>query len=368
MMQRFDERNNVFARRDLVPGSEEYDEFYERHPEWREIDDEIRSRRELGTYMSRADMGLYEAPAWLMRRLGAPDCVDGTPAPKQVALTPERATLKIKTLARRLGADLVGVSLMNPAYAYSHRGRSTYPQEPWGSPIEVGHKYSISMGFREDVQMIRTAPQSAELVETALIYYRSAAAAVILAEYIRSLGYPARAHHFRNYQVLSVPLAVDAGLGELGRCGFLLTIEMGNCLRLSTVTTDLPLICDEPVDIGIQDFCNRCKLCAEACPSEAIPSGDKVEVRGVLKWQINDVTCYKYWTKVGTDCGMCIASCPWSQPDNWMHRTAASWASKSQLARIILLWLYPILYGKYKPRQLPDWLDPKFRNNSVEVG
>jgi len=363
--ERFDERDNVFARRDLQSGSPEYEDLYRRHPDWREIDDAIRSYPGLGAFTSPADMNMFKAPAWLMRLIGAPDCVDGQPSTPKVELAPERATLKIKTFARRLGVDLVGISRMNPAYAYSHRGRVMYPQEPWGTPIEVAHEYAISMGFREDVNLIRTAPNSGEMVETGLNYFRSATAAVVLAQYIRSLGYPARANHFRNYQVLPIPLAVDAGLGELGRCGFLLTEAFGNCLRLSTVTTDIPLVCDRSIDIGVDDFCTRCKLCAEACPSQAIPTGGKVEVRGVKKWLIDDAKCYRFWMKVGTDCGICIASCPWSQPDVWYHRTAASAAVRSKLARIVLLWLYPIIYGRYHSREAPEWLEPKVRSNNA---
>lgn len=362
-IEQFDERDNVFARRDLAQGTPEYEDLYHRHPEWKPFDDENRLRREIGMFTSAADMGMVEAPFWLLRKLGEPGCVDGKPVENQVTISPERATLKVKIFTRRLGADLVGVSRMKQAFAYSHRGRLTYPEESWGSPIIVSHKFAISMGFREDVNLIRTAPGTGEMLETARGYFYSASAAVILAEYIRSLGYPARAHHFRNYQVLSVPLAIEAGLGELGRCGFLMTKECGNCLRLSTVTTDLPLLCDNPVDIGVQDFCTRCKLCAEACPSNAIPAGGKTHVRGFEKWHIDDIKCHYYWTKVGTDCGMCIASCPWSQPDNILHRTAASWASRSQIGRIILLWLHPIIYGKYQPREAPEWLDPKISSS-----
>lgn len=355
--QRFDERDNVFARFDLKPGTPEYIHLYQRNPDWRDSDDLKRSRPEMGEFTNRLDMGFVDSTDWLLYHLGAPDIVDGLPAEKAVKISPERATLKVKNFALRLGADCAGISLLNPAFIFSHRGRIKYPEEVWGMPIELKHRYAISMGFREDVELIRTAPRIGELVETMRGYLCSAIAAVVLARYIRSLGYPARAHHYRNYQVLSVPLAVEAGMGELGRCGFLLTKEHGNCLRLSTVTTDLPILCDQPVDIGVQDFCERCKLCAEACPSGAIPFGDKIQVRGLEKWKIDEVQCYQYWTKAGTDCGTCIASCPWSQPNALLHRTAASWASKSKLGRIILLWLYPVIYGKYQPKKIPDWLE-----------
>lgn len=354
---RFDERDNVFARRDLAFDTREFEEFYSRHPEWLEADNLYRSMPVFGPSVPQVDEAMFLAPAWLMRNIGSPEMVNGRPAEKVTKLSPERFTHKIKGFARQLGADMVGISRLDPAFIYSHRGRIKYPQETYGSPIILTHRYAISLGFREDIDMIRTAPYPSETIETVKRYLDSAVLSVVLAEYIRSLGYQARAHHFRNYQVLPVPLAVEAGLGELGRCGFLVTREFGNCLRLSTVTTDLPLECDRPVDIGIQDFCHICRLCAEACPSGAIPKGDKVRVRGFSKWQLDDVKCIAYWKKAGTDCGMCIGSCPWSLPDRWWHKVSAQAASRSHMARVILLWLYPLVFGRYKPYPMPDWME-----------
>ncbi len=356
-INQYDERHNVFSRRDMKPGTPEYETLYRQYPEWEEVDRHYRSLPGLGNGVPDCDMAMFRASNWLMIQFGEPGMVDGTQVQKTVKLSPERATEKVKSFAQRLGADLVGISLMKPEYAYSRRGRMIYSEEPWGSRIEVKHRYAISMGFREDPDMIKTGPYHGELLETGRVYGVSAVAAVILAQYIRLLGYPARAHHFRNYQVLPVPLAVEAGLGELGRCGFLLTKELGNCLRLSTVTTDLPLECDDPVDIGVQDFCRMCRICAEACPSGSIPYGDKIMVRGVEKWQMDPVSCITYWQKQGTDCGICIGSCPWTARNTWYHRAASELAGRSHLARALLLWLHPIIYGKYKPQPLPDWLD-----------
>ena len=251
----------------------------------------------------------------------------------------------------------MGISELKEEYIFSHRGRLVYPEEPYGSRIELTQRFATSLGFREDLDLVRCGPKAPEYLASMLTYMKSAETAVVLAGYIRSLGYPARAHHYRNYQVLPVPIAIDGGLGELARCGFLLTKGHGNCLRLSTVTTDLPLECDKPVDIGVQDFCARCKLCAESCPSQAIPPGDKVLTRGVLKWTIDPVKCFDFWHKAGTDCGMCIGSCPWSEPVNLLHKTSAELASRSKIARILLLWAYPLIYGKYSPHPPPDWFE-----------
>ncbi len=357
--ERFDERDTVFARRDLQPGTPEYEGFYYRHPQWKVADDRLREQAYIGARTAPADLGMFFAPAWFLRGIGEPRFVDGEPATKQVKLSPDRAALKVKTFAQRLGADTVGISPMNPAFAYTHRGRIFYPEEPWGAKIEVPHRFAISIGIRENIDLVRAGPHTGEMLESGLIYAKTAVVSVILAAYIRSLGYPARAHHFRNYQTLSVPLAVQAGLGELGRCGFLLTKRFGNCLRLATVTTDLPLEIDNPIDIGVQDFCERCKLCAEACPSKAIPIGGKTKVRGTLKWMLDPLKCYRFWHEAKTDCGICIASCPWTEPDNILHRASAEAASRWKLAQRFLLWIYPIVYGKFRPKSPPDWLDPK---------
>lgn len=357
-MEQFDERNNVFARNELKPDSPEYEDFYSRFPELKETDDRIRNLPGEGAFMSDADAQMVTSVFDTLLKLGAPGFVDGEPALEKAEISPEHASEKIKNFARLLGADLVGISLMKSGYAFSHRGRQKYTdEEPWGMPIEVSHRYAISLGFKEDYKMIATGPQSSEMIESSVVYLKSAVVSVALAAYIRKLGYPARANHFRNYQVLTVPLAVEAGLGELGRCGFLVTKKYGNCVRLSTVTTDLPLVTDNPVDISMQDFCEHCMLCAEACPSNAIPVGDKVTIRGVRKWQIDDVKCYEFWNRIGTDCGVCIGSCPWTEPDNILHRTSAALASKSKLARRLLLWIYPLIYGKYQPSPKPEWLD-----------
>ena len=71
-----------------------------------------------------------------------------------------------------------------------------------------------------------------------------------------------------NEYGLNIPLAIDAGLGELGRNGLLTTEQFGPRLRLCKVLTDLPSELDSPVDMGVQHFCETCERCAEACPKK----------------------------------------------------------------------------------------------------
>ena len=124
-------------------------------------------------------------------------------------------------------------------------------------------------------------------MESAEQYLNSGVLALKLAAFIRELGFEATAHVDGNYRVLCVPVAADAGLGELGRLGLLMTPEFGPRVRLSAVTTNMPLVQDKPVTFGVQEFCSICKKCADNCPSGSIDTGSKKPVRGVKKWQSN---------------------------------------------------------------------------------
>ncbi|MCJ7716385.1 MAG: 4Fe-4S dicluster domain-containing protein, partial [Anaerolineales bacterium] len=154
-------------------------------------------------------------------------------------------------------------------------------------------------------------------MESGRQYVESARVAVQLAAAIRSLGYPARAHIDGNYRVIAPLVARDAMLGEIGRMGILMTPRQGPRVRLGVVTTDLPLIPDKvQPDESFIYFCGICKKCADNCPSQSIPHETRKEDNGVLRWKINPESCYNYWTIIGTDCGRCMAVCPFSHPDN----------------------------------------------------
>lgn len=123
---------------------------------------------------------------------------------------------------------------------------------------------------------------------------------------------------FRELIALSVPLAIDAGLGELGRNGLLITPEYGPCVRLCKLFTDLPLEPDKPIEFDVTDFCNQCDNCAAACEADAIQSEIEPSFTvacpsnnpGILRWAVNHDKCYSFWIENGGDCSSCIAVCP----------------------------------------------------------
>ena len=372
---RFDERMQVFARnRALLPGSEQYHQFYTEHPELEKYDSE---RRERGGPLGK--IGLidrpYEGPnvaATLASlsipfNLSAPEIVRPHSHPllngKNIHLSPEEATTRIKGYATSIGADLVGIAEINPIWIYSHRGEIFHENwAEWGREIPADHKYAVVVAEEMSVDMIGPAPHTPSVMESMKNYAKGAYITTQLAAFIANLGYEATANHLRHYTAILPPLAVDAGLGEVGRLGYLMTKEFGPRIRLSAVTTNLALIPDKPVDIGAEDFCKFCKKCAVCCPSQSIPQDDEPkESNGALKWKLNDETCFGYWAKAGTDCCICMKVCPWSHARTFPHRLIVGLIARNKYVRRIFSVMDDIFYGRNpKPKTAPKWA--RFKN------
>src|SRR5438105_12013239 len=73
--------------------------------------------------------------------------------------------------------------------------------------------------------------------------------------YIKELGYTA----LRGV-VTPQAAGVASGVGELGRNGLVINKTFGARIHMpDPIMTDLPLVPDEPVDIGVEDFCKICR-------------------------------------------------------------------------------------------------------------
>jgi reductive dehalogenase len=366
--QQFDEREQVFAReRSLRPESAQYKEFYRTHPELEKMDSE---RRKAGGLLGipgnidrpgeTSNVSAMSAAFSIPPHFGKPE--SHSPSVHETrdnrpSISPEAATLRIKGFARHLGAGLVGVTKINPLWVYSHRGEIFYENwEQWGEEIVVDRPFAIVFAVEMDREMVCTAPHTPSVAESALSYSKGAWISTQLAAYIANLGYAATPNHSRHYDLLLVPAAVDAGLGEVGRFGYLITKELGPRVRIFAVTTDLPLVIDHPVDIGAEDFCSFCKKCARCCPSGSIPDGDQQEFKGTVRWKLNAETCFGYWGKVGTDCNVCMRVCPWSHARTFPHRAVISLVVRNKWARRLFSLMDDLFYGKKpKPGFLPSW-------------
>ena len=175
------------------------------------------------------------------------------------------------------------------------------------------YRYAISLGIpmRRDVML--KAPLVSSGMEVLNCYYKGSMLTVNLARYIRSLGWPAQGLPVNSSsECLHIPIALEAGLGQLGKHGSMINEALGSNFRLAAVLTDLPLACDEPVDIGVDDLCLQCRRCVIDCPPDAIFANRQL-VRGVEKWYVDFDKCIPYFTKTH-GCAICIEVCPWSVP------------------------------------------------------
>jgi ferredoxin len=240
-----------------------------------------------------------------------PSVEDREARPPYEFANPEDASANVKAVATRFGACLAGVTAVNPLWLYSH--------DPAGARVELpqGLEFAVVMAVEMDRAQIRQSPGPLASAETGRGYSAMAALTVSLSEYLALLGY--RALPSGNDTALSIPLAIDAGLGAMGRNGLLLTSDFGPCVRLCKVFTDLPLKPDVPRADDVEQCCAACGRCAAACPAEAIsdapqPSldtGGPCNRRGVRRWAVDAERCLAFWEENGTSCSTCIAACPY---------------------------------------------------------
>jgi len=271
---------------------------------------------------------------------------------------PAQVTALLKSLAHTLGAQDAGVCLLDRRWVYSHYydapAREAFPirfndengYEKYDKPglvedrslvIPAAMKYVLVIIHEMEEEGIATAPTLTHMATTWHSYSNIAFTTQAIAEFIRALGY--HAIPSANDTALNIPLAIDAGLGELGRNAKLIHPVFGPRCRISKVITDLPLSSDGPISFGVTAFCDACKKCAKKCPVDAIPRGERsyepagdFNSRGVLCWQMDHARCREFWVKAGTNCGLCIQSCAYNKPKGPLH-----WLVKSTISTLPVL-------------------------------
>jgi reductive dehalogenase len=245
---------------------------------------------------------------------------------KPKVVDPKALSNHIKKVAKHLGADLVGVAAANPAFMYASGSRYVQDGEAndkyqsmtpdalakrfpfviqttvaWDHDTLQAHRHHIG-----DMSYHHTSMKNAMVMKA-------------LEGYIKEMGYTA----IRG-AVNPQGAGLAAGIGELGRNGMMISEKFGARIHMpDPILTDMPLVADGPIDIGVTDFCNICRKCASNCPTNSISFGPKVIYNGIQKYKINWLTCYKIRPYVADhygSCLTCIAVCPFTKPDAWWRR------------------------------------------------
>ena len=281
--------------------------------------------------------------SWTPLQAGSPD-----PSLAEDWEDAEAATRDVKIAARFLGAALVGVCLLDRRHVYSHEldGKALAFEEV-DRPYETDDRrvipsrcrYVVVYAVRMSAETVKRAPTALTTAAANLAYSQLAQLGASLAEFIRASGHVAIPTV--NDTASTIPFAVEAGLGELGRHNRLITPEHGPMVRLGKLFTDLPLLPDSPIDAGIVGFCRSCAKCAEACPADALSyaEGPSLATRGPWNnpgheaWFEDAVNCFSYLNEIATNCMICFSVCPYSNKD----RAAAHGLVKATIARTDLL-------------------------------
>jgi ferredoxin len=256
----------------------------------------------------------------------------------------------VKALSYYLGSDLTGICEI-PRYAWFSHGNK-------GEPIAPYHRYAVVMLIDQGYDTMEGASGDDWIsgAQSMRAYLRGAEIAGVMAEVLRSSGFPARAQTNADSDVLHIPLVLWAGLGELSRIGELvLNPFVGPRFKSVVLTTDMPLETDRPIDFGLQTFCNNCLKCARECPCDAIPFGDKVMFNGYEIWKpdVERCTRYRLTNAKGSACGRCMKMCPLNKvvdADGPLLTRVASWLG------VNAMWLKPLLVP------IATWIDDKIGN------
>lgn len=312
--RRFDQRNTIFNRKDLDATAPFFNhDMYENVNKIISEDKDGYSQLEFARAQGAWAVYNYFHEAFSWEKMGKANSTmqDVDMAQYQIKDL-DRFTAEVKASAQLYGASRVGVTQLAEDWLYSFDGR--------GGPIVIPqeYQYAIVMIIGMDIKEIKKSPTISACTENDLGYSRMAFLIGCMAQFIRHLGY--KAIPMGNNIALSIPLAIAAGLGELGRNGLLITPEFGSCIKICKIFTDMPLRVDQPRLFGVKEFCMKCKLCADACAVGAIQSADNPSFRifsrsnnrGLRRWAVHADLCYQFWIDNGGECSSCISVCPYS--------------------------------------------------------
>lgn len=269
------------------------------------------------------------------------------PGHKWEVSDPAQMSKDIKRAARFLGSSLTGICKVDKRWIYSKMFSHAYDTGDFQHlPVEIPEEYehAVVLAIEMNYWGTKTSPDTTQLAAQGNGYSMMPFVAGRLAHFIRTLGY--KAIPSGNDTALSIPMAVDAGLGQLGRHGQLITKKFGPRVRIAKVFTNMPLVADKPIDFGVTEFCTICAKCAKNCPGQAIPHGEPTtepvnisNQGGILKWMLDAEKCHTFWVKnENSSCSNCLRVCPFSKPKGVLHDTTRWFIGNIRSLDKVMLW------------------------------
>jgi epoxyqueuosine reductase len=216
------------------------------------------------------------------------------PATTTEADDPAGLTAALRDEARRIGASTLGIASRDDAYTFAEVDAQQFSKV-------------VVCVVEQDWELTQRIPSDDAEAAAMHGYVEGMRRTALLATFLKQRGFAAAPQGFMGDGV-AIHYAVQAGLGQLGLNGQLLTPQAGSRCRLLLLTTDAPLVEDQPVDYGMHGLCDECRICVRRCPVGAIPQQRK-PYRGVTKAKLNTSRCLPVVVQA-SGCGVCMKVCP----------------------------------------------------------
>ena len=226
------------------------------------------------------------------------------------------------------GASLVGFAHLAGLYSKCDVSLPSTPdseKEPFEIPEYPGG-VSIAVAIpKEVIRGISSQPTEEYFNAYHEINHKLDALALFCESYLALRGYKAYAQTTRKTKEFGIfrtimphkTVAVNGGLGWIGKSALLVTPQYGSAVRLTSVLTDAPLTADPLIG---QTKCGSCMICAKACPGGAI-TGRLWRMDQPRDWIFDAMACRKQARKISAEvlgkeitlCGKCVEVCPYTQ-------------------------------------------------------
>lgn len=254
----------------------------------------IRKHAEFREHLHREAMPYVEQtyPDYRTKLMASLD--DGGLEPSQGTPTGDDLTEIIRGEALQLGCTMVGFRPYQAKYTFKEERDNVHIR-----------RNVVALGLEQDHERTQEIPSVPSEMAAVEAYIPLVEAALGVAQVIRLHGY--RAQVTIKTMVVQ-PYFVDAGLGQMGANGQLLTPFAGSRIRLLVVLTDAPVAYDGPLDYGVPELCRRCQICVDRCPGRALTSRE-IWWRGVRKFKTVSRRCAPMLSRYD-NCGICMKVCP----------------------------------------------------------
>ncbi|MFX1500574.1 MAG: 4Fe-4S binding protein [Promethearchaeota archaeon] len=254
------------------------------------------------------------------------------------------STIDIISLLKSEGIDLIGVSPIKPLLTDSKYEKNIERICPNAKCVIV-----FANVFPQSV--LDACPENPRPARYTLntLYSEGGRICLKVSRFLEEKGYrgvivPAYLPVDMNYETFGLKgelnlkhAAVEAGLGSRGKNDLLITPNYGPRVRLFGVITDADL---EPTQKDNKDYCTKCNICIEACPSGALSESGcdpKICSPYAMKWglpqilrflseleketsmerifkRLRGLEMWNFWQALSQgsfyECFTCIQSCP----------------------------------------------------------